>query len=167
MIARLLTLTAAAFLLAAAPASGAVSGDWGRYASEARSFAVPLPAVYVHRSGCPHEQHAARPACTNPSTGEVWIPDSDTARFTLAHELGHAFDGQVLTDADRSWFRRVMHAPAGPWWQPDGAGEWFADYYADCAVGNARISQEGYADRPTPRQLRRVCTAVRVLGLTR
>lgn len=149
-------------------AQARVSGDWGRYADVASRFAVPLPDAYVHRSGCPLDQHnGSRPACANPTTGEVWLPDSDSARFTLAHELGHVFDSQYLKDSDREWLRRVMRAPAGDWWRSDGAGEWFADFYADCAVGLGRSSFEGYADRPSPRHLRRVCTAIHVWGLVR
>lgn len=57
----------------------------------------------------------------------------------LAHEVGHLFDWQVLTDTDRSAFAAVMHSPARGWYElqmPSGdAAEWFADYYA-AAAGN-------------------------------
>lgn len=157
-----------ALALTATDASAKVTGDWGRYEHVANSLAVPLPNAYIHRGGCPSSQHqGTRPACANPSTGEIWIPDEDSARFTLAHELGHVFDGQYLTDSDREWLRRVMTAPSGDWWKPNGAGEWFADFYGDCAVGLGRTSLEGYAERPSPRRLRRVCTAIHVWALIR
>jgi hypothetical protein len=58
-----------------------------------------------------------------------------------AHETGHLFDQQVLTDGDRHYITRLLHAQ-GPWRQGTGAqggysspNEWFADYYAAAATG--------------------------------
>lgn len=165
---RLLAAIIAILAITASPASAKVTGDWGRYADIASRFNVPLPDAYVHRGGCPAEYFdGTAPACAS-QTGEIWLPDSESSRFALAHELGHVFDAQYLTVSDREWLRRVMRAPSGPWWDARyGAAEWFADYYADCAVGNQGESLEGYADRPTPRQLRRVCMAIRVWGILR
>lgn len=56
-------------------------------------------------------------------------------KFAKAHEVGHALDAQVLTDGDRAYFQKLMHAPAGPWYQGSaadtggGPSEWFGDYY--------------------------------------
>lgn len=55
-------------------------------------------------------------------------------RYQLAHEVGHLFDWQVLTDSQREEVRLLMHAPAGDWEREHGAGEWFADYYAAAAI---------------------------------
>jgi len=167
---RLLAALAAALALACLPAATAdarVTGDWGYYAAVSSRFDVPLPDVYVHRGGCPEYVYGDwRPPCSSPETREVWIPDG-AGRFALAHELGHQFDEQYLTDPDRAWLRRLMRAPRGDWWRPSGAGEWFADYYADCAIGLGRTSREGYASRPSPLRLQRVCNAIAVWGLTR
>lgn len=62
-------------------------------------------------------------------------------RFTLLHELGHAFDRQRLNDRERAEFTRLVDRP-GPWlpasygWDGDHdfAGEDFADTYAACAL---------------------------------
>lgn len=165
---RHLILTLCLALVFAAPADARVTGAWGKYQTVAANFKVPLPDVYVHRGGCPDwSGPVAGLPCSHPLTNDIWIPD-DADRFALAHELGHQFDRQYLTDPDRDWLRLVMHAdPDGEWSLPSGPDEWFADFYADCAVGNTRHSEEGYADRPTPKRLRRVCTAIRVWGLIR
>lgn len=165
----LLLLAALSALALPARADGAVTGDWGAYAAIASRFHAPLPTAYVHRADCP--DNSVSDACANPTTGEAWIPAIDLDRFTLAHELGHLFDGQVLTDRDREWLRLVMRAPGGDWWQPDGAGEWFADYYADCAAYGGRPrhdSPEVYlAERPPAGRVMRVCWAIMAWGLTR
>jgi hypothetical protein len=158
-------LLAAGLLAMAAPAEATVTGDWGWYAVTASHFRVPLPDAYVHRSPCPDQ--SGIDACASWDTPEIWLPDeprtpSSLQVFALAHELGHRFDAQYLADPDREWLRRVMRAPGGDWLDDSGAGEWFADYYADCALDSLRhhISEEGYADRPSFRQLQRVCNAV-------
>jgi hypothetical protein len=162
-------LALGALLLIPAQTQAAVSGDWGAYRAMASRLRMPLPAAYVHNSDCPDD--GGSDACANPSTGEAWIPAVDLDRFTLAHELGHLFDAQYLTERDREWLRLVMRAPSGDWWEPWGAGEWFADYYADCAVYGGRprrSSPETYlADRPPARRVARICWAITAWGLTR
>jgi hypothetical protein len=146
-----------------APASGAVTGDWGAYAVLASRLDVPLPDAYVHRSDCPGGTAAA---CSSPVSDDVWVADWALDKFTLAHELGHQFDRQFLTDADREWLRRVMHAPGGEWIRRFGADEWFADYYADCATRAWRrgsSSSAAYAPLPPPTRLARVCLAIRAI----
>jgi hypothetical protein len=162
-----LVLATGALLLTPAQTQAAVTGDWGAYAAMASRFRMPLPVAYVHSSDCPDDGGA----CANPATGEAWVPRIDMDRFSLAHELGHLFDAQRLTDRDREWLRLTMRAPAGDWWKPWGAGEWFADYYADCAIYGGRpwrSSPETYlAERPPARRVARVCWAILAWGLTR
>jgi hypothetical protein len=161
-------------LLWSARADAAVTGDWGAYAAAASRFAVPLPDVYVHREDCPAagmpDGHLGAASCSSAVSGEIWLPDWAFDRFTLAHELGHQFDRQYLTDADRAWLRRLMHAPARAWFTYAGADEWFADYYADCATRAWRrgsVSNAAYAPLPSPTRLTRVCAAITAWGLVR
>jgi hypothetical protein len=123
-------------------AGAAVSGDWGAYAAVANRFAVPLPDAYVHHAGCPDGSGSpcASSDQRDPDVWMPWAPVGAAQRFALAHELGHRFDAEYLTDGDRMYFARIIHAPSGPWRQDSGltadAGgeEWFADFYAACAV---------------------------------
>jgi hypothetical protein len=50
----------------------------------------------------------------------------------VGHELGHLFDWQSLSDGDRRYFTRILHAPSD--WERGGR-EWFADYYGAAAEG--------------------------------
>jgi hypothetical protein len=75
--------------------------------------------------------------------------DTDTVYYqgnldkaTRAHELGHAFDDQVLSAGDRQYFQRLMRSPAGEWRAGTGLhgglqspSEHFADYYQASALG--------------------------------
>jgi hypothetical protein len=98
-------------------------------------------------------------------------------RFTLEHELGLLFDEQVLTNADRRYFMRLMRL-RGPWTQAyettlgqrqGGARspeEWFADWYANarmrCGPSLGSCWTYGYADSPTwDRQFKRFLWRVR------
>lgn len=77
--------------------------------------------------------------------GTIWYT-ADADAWDLAHEMGHAFDEQELTDSDRRRLsgRQVMRTGGGPWITGDGGpDECFADWYA-----NARLGQgPGFADR--------------------
>lgn len=147
-------------------ASAAVTGDTPHYADVASRFKVPLPDAYVHRADCPAYDFGG--PCASNETHDVWLPDSSMTRFALAHELGHQFDEQNLNDGYRTWLRARMRAPGGVWLQDHGANEWFADFYALCALGYDRgvhrDSPEGYASHPSKRRLRPVCVAIRNWG---
>lgn len=109
------------------------------YAS-ALSF-VPAPPVvtYVRGVGPGTPSDAAGNASYDPETHTVY---SDGDPFARGHETGHALDQEVLTDGDRRYFQRLLHAPAGAWDRGTGAtseglkspSEWFADYYGAAAI---------------------------------
>jgi hypothetical protein len=104
--------------------------------------------------------------------------DEGATPFMLWHERGHLFDAQVMTDAHRDWFMRLMRV-TGPWYQGTGAGtagpsEVFADAYAACATGKRpnvargkgfRISSwtTSYGWSPGLRQHTRMCNAIALL----
>ncbi|WP_270028546.1 hypothetical protein [Solirubrobacter phytolaccae] len=153
-------------------ASASVRADWGGHAAAAAALDVPLPpSVYIHLGGCP-EAGAEQLACSSPVSDQVWIPREDaTDWFTLGHEIGHQFDRQVLTEDLRWWLRGLMRADGrGEWFREKGPNEWFADFYALCAMGfDRRPRNEAHmaylTEDPSPRRLRRVCTAIRMIGL--
>jgi hypothetical protein len=125
-----------------------------------RGAVPPMPPHVTVVAGTP-------PGWTGPftaaSTGStVWRgPRAD--RFALEHEFGHVFDSEVLTDADRDYFTRLMRLK-GPWTQQGeevlgqwaGGGqspdEWFADWYANgrlrCGPTLGNCWTLGYADTP-------------------
>jgi hypothetical protein len=84
-----------------------------------------------------------------------------------AHETGHLFDAEVLTDGDRRFFQRAMKAPIGPWSHAAAYGrvegnispnEWFADYYGAFAsnlTGLHGQSSVGSFATITPVRMRR------------
>lgn len=124
------------------------------------------PAAPISTSECP----AGGGACF--TNGTIYL-GAGASRFERQHEIGHAFDAEVLTDSQRADFQRMMRAPAGPWFAGTGfpAGlhspaEWFADYYAVCL---ARINPrqgwpDSYAPRPTLRRFLRVCNAIKFVS---
>lgn len=103
-------------------------------------------------------------------------PGDSRYRPTVLHEVGHDFDGQVLTDAYRGGFIRIMRYRTPSWsacsdptpGSCQSAQERFADAYSLCARRD-RISDDvhrlkagaGYGYWPTPAQHRRVCALIR------
>lgn len=92
-----------------------------------------------------------------------------------AHETGHAFDDQVLTDGDRVYFQRLMRAPAGEWRTGTGLqggaqspSEWFADYY-QAAVMNVdpRFANEAAYAQIGPKRLKQFRKAMQRLAKRR
>lgn len=156
-----LVIAATVSLMAPAASHAVIAGDWGRHSVLASRFHVPLPTAYVHTAECPY---APGHPCAGLETREAWVPHGSD-RFTLAHELGHLYDEQTLTDTGREWFRTAMRAPAGGWWKEWGAAEWFADFYALCALGYdlRRINSApgGYISHPSRQRLSRVCNRIR------
>lgn len=143
----------------------------------APATAVPLPPDFqTVRTDCPYYQDGG--SCWDVTTRTVFL-EPYAGRHVLWHELGHAFDDEVLTNSDRAAFMRVMRL-RGPWVQGTGyekgadrsPNEWFADAYADCQLGreprrNRKLGVSvgstsniyGYA--PTRGQRRQVCSLVR------
>jgi hypothetical protein len=75
-------------------------------------------------------------------------------KATRAHETGHALDDQALSDGDRVYFQKLMHAPVGDWRSGTGLqggltspSEWFADYFQAAALhlDPRRENQAAYA----------------------
>jgi hypothetical protein len=73
---------------------------------------------------------------------EAWSP-----RGVFLHEVGHSFDGLVLTDWDRERFRVLLEVAQRPW---ESLEEDFADNYMRCA-----------APRIYPERYRRACHLIR------
>ena len=85
--------------------------------------------------------------------------DVDEVAFTLAHELGHAVDVTMLSDADRETWRqtRAFSDPNAPWWVASGAtdfssgaGDW-AESFAVWQIGG--WSHSKLAGQPSNSQL--------------
>lgn len=133
---------------------------------------VPLPPNVTYTQGtAPGLTPDQADAAADRDTGTVYsvIPMDG---FTKGHETGHIFDSQVLTDGDRHYFQRTLHAPAGDWYQGTGAGagnhspsEWFADYYgaAYADIDPAKTTVSSYTTIG-PKRLRRFESALQRLG---
>jgi hypothetical protein len=171
----LLALSALALLAPTAVAMETGNPRAGRVVSESAAlpFRMPLPPRFtIHHEVCPDYDGS----CAWPETGEIWLPPG-AGRFARWHELGHIFDYQVLTDADRAWFTPQLGFPSNrPWeaanYDDESPGftepaERFADAYAHCALRTVPSSIVSYGYLPGPRTHRRVCTAIALLGTVR
>lgn len=141
-------------------------------------FVVLLVALAVPAQAAAYSPAAPMVAQECPGVGGACFTNgtlyigSSPDRFATAHEVGHAFDSEVLTDEMRTSFQRRMRAPEGPWSTGTGfpAGlqspnEWFADYFAVCTTGiNPRRGwPDSYAPRPPLQRFFRVCTAIKMV----
>jgi hypothetical protein len=92
---------------------------------------------------------------------EIYVrPDHtiDEVAFTLAHEMGHAVDVTLLSEAERERWRAARGiGPGVPWWVESGAtdfsscsGDW-AESFAVWQVGG--WSHSRLAGQPNPAQL--------------
>ena len=97
---------------------------------------------------------------TYPDQGTIRLPDRDS--YGLAHEMFHLLDAQVLTDADRARFAKILRTD-GVWNQGTGTkgftspDEIAADYYAALAT-NMDVKKAGggrYVGEYGPKRLRR------------
>lgn len=117
---------------------------------------------------------AAVGAYTDAANNTIHLP-RDPSDFMRAHETGHLFDSQILSDGDRNYFQRLMHAPAGPWDHGAAYGkvqgevspnEWFADYYG--ALASGLTPDKGYSIGQFavigPKRLERFAAALERLG---
>lgn len=110
------------------------------------------------------------PAQTDRASGTIYY-SQPLSKFARAHEVAHLLDAQVLSDGDRRFFQRLMHAPSGEWRQGSaadtrgGPSEWFADYYAFAALGiDPRRSYEDSYATVGPKRLLRFQKALDRLG---
>jgi hypothetical protein len=129
-------------LLVAIPVLGAANVHPLVRAAQANAY-VPAPrnlrVVDGTAPGLPAD--AISGAQSVPSEGVVYLTKAADS-FGRAHEVGHVFDAQDLSDGDRTYFQKLMHAPGGQWNQGTGLKgglhsphEWFADYYGAAATG--------------------------------
>lgn len=141
---------------------------------------VPLPPQYqIVHADCPAYEDGG--SCWDVTTRTIYLARYASRRDRF-HELGHAFDSEVLTDPQRTAFVRIMDLQF-PWVQGTGwdAGanyspnEWFADAYADCELwrppkwnSRAKVrvgtTDDVYGYTPTRAQRRQVCTLIRSAG---
>ena len=112
---------------------------------------VPVVTVQLMFGSCPGPTYVddlgvrRGYSCYEPATQRVYIAPYDRRhgfRYVFAHELGHAYDYQALTDADRTLLARwIPHR--GPWRNPGeeySAEERFADAYAYCETGTWELA---------------------------
>ena len=126
---------------------------------------VPAPPV-VNRvvAACPGLSGSDQRPCSGAPSTVYWNPAwPDPAAWE--HELGHLFDYQVLTDADRAAFQRIVGVTGA--WRPGtgaaGPAEYFAVAYSQCALHRTvrRSNTLGYGYRTTPRRHQAVCELIR------
>jgi hypothetical protein len=144
---------------------------WSTCAHAAAAVIPGPPVMHFVLGPSPGSSTANSQAAADCTTATIYYaPPLDA--FARGHEAGHLFDCQVLSDGDRHYFQRVMHAPSGVWDQgtgiPDGVhspSEWFADYYAAAAIhlDLSRSIVSSYAPL-APTRLKRVSRALERLG---
>lgn len=135
------------------------------------SYRVPAPPRinYVQGVAPGIDPRLMTPAQTDFDTGTIYYTQP-LEKFDKAHEVGHVLDGEVLTDGDRAYFQKLMHAPAGKWYagsaaDAGGPSEWFADYYGAAAMHSDPTHGQawGYA-QIGPKRLKRFQRALARLG---
>src|SRR4051794_23284998 len=144
------------------------SGDprIARFQAWADTSAVPTPQGQVDLvlSSCPVAisdgciYHGAPPT--------IFLGPTVRERPTLLHELGHAFDTQRMTSADRAAFEGIF-GDRRPWrTAPNSPHERFAEAYSLCArhtkLRKAYYAAYGYT--VTPKRHREVCSLIRRAG---
>ena len=168
-----LVLATALFLLAFTAGAQALtlvspSGDprVARYQAWANGSAVPTPLGQVDLvlRSCPVEIsdgcifHGAPPT--------IFLGPTVRERPVLLHELGHAFDTQRMTPADRASFEG-MFGDRREWrTAPNSPHERFAEAYSLCARHTKirKTYTAAYGYQVTPRRHRRVCALIRRVG---
>lgn len=131
---------------------------------------APLPAAMptITHAACPDDASAAgctyqgSAPCGNPA-GCVYVRLDSW--FALAHELGHVFDYQSLTDNDRLYLQRLLGYADDIDWHVGSRleappAEAFADTYAKCSleIGPARSHHHAR------RAFNRFCGTVRFIA---
>jgi hypothetical protein len=140
------------------------SGDprVARYQGWADAAATPTPTGVVDLvfASCPVPISDGCITYGAPPT--IFLGSAVRDRPILMHELGHAFDAQRMTPADRAAFEAIF-ADRRQWRAaPNSPHERFAEAYSLCAR-HARIRRAytgAYGYRVTPRRHRRVCALI-------
>jgi hypothetical protein len=138
-----------------------IGGKYNRWVKRAK---VPLVRgrVQLVFSGCPGRPAFAACVFSRRPRRIYLRPGLRGARRVLYHELGHVFDLTVLNRRERRAFKRIMHLKRARWFggvRPPA--EWFADGYAQCALGRRPRGGTQYGYRPSRRQHAAVCRLVR------
>lgn len=71
--------------------------------------------------------HPEYSGCYEPATNTMYLKSLDAG--TVAHEIGHAVDDQLISPADREWFARSTRSMASV-----SPPERFADLYRTCTL---------------------------------
>lgn len=115
-------------------------------------------------------------ACSDGYDEIEMVVENNEDRKTFYHELGHVWDGRMLTDQMRTRFLKLIRQPGLPWWQPPEVeeeeillaewwgSEWYADAYAVCAFrnrfprGTIYVAGNGLIGPPA---MRKICHLIR------
>lgn len=137
-----------------------------------RGGAPGVPSVHLVRQTpaqkLPGEQWA--PAATDQSTGTIYqFGPLDNSQ--MAHEVGHVFDTEVLTDGDRQQIEGLL-GMKGPWNQGTGTGgvhspdEAFADMYSAVAtrMDPRHRWESSYVSPPAPGTYKRFVRLLDAIG---
>lgn len=97
-----------------------------------------MPGLTIHMQECPYYHPGL--SCAVPPNTIYLAPAQAPNPINLAHELGHIWDYNHMTDRYRAAFAAQAGVPAEPWLdglRPDNpsAGERFADAFALCLIG--------------------------------
>lgn len=157
-----------------APDGTPTGPPWQTWADQSRAPSPPGEITFTTGTGPCGEVADGCARWWDDGTAEVWVTPDAHERATLLHELGHIFDGRVMTDNARAAWK----AATGDWrsgWMvtaPDGLSrsctlscEWFAEGYARCALHGPNIRQAvhgayGYVAGPV--RQRRACRVLRM-----
>ena len=102
---------------------------------------LPSPMPSLHHAKCPWptpDERGVQQKAAGCFEKESFSAYHDGDRFTIYHELGHAFDHQRMDQGERNRFARLHYFPRGTKWldySDDSPGETFADIYAACLMG--------------------------------
>lgn len=151
-------------------------------AAEVPTVAGPLTIQAAGSPSCPLACSASAGDRVIQPDGTTWIDATsqpttwlspDVWPWAFYFELGHQFDWQYLTDADRQQFAVLWQATGSPWWDSQTALDagWengleaaFAADYAWCALGDAPQGEPGWVRTTEPPDPQAVCRLVVEIG---
>jgi hypothetical protein len=146
------------------PSGKRMPGKWQAWAN---ASLVPTVSgrVTVRVTGCPGLPKAAGCVYTRQPRVVYIKPGLRHPRSVLLHELGHVYDLTVLSNRDRSEFKKIMRTPGRRWWSGKRpVAEWFAEAYSWCARYARIVSVDRYAIYdydPTSTQHRASCSLIK------